>query len=109
LSDVTQNLSLPRTRRAGKAVAAAFAVAVLGGSLTACGGDPGDTTCGEFKDMSVDERVDLLDEAAEDEGEDAQAYTDLSDDEKKAAAETLPDILCEGQDDDTKLDDIDNF
>jgi len=96
-------------RNLPRGAAALCAVVFLGLSLSACGSDPGDTTCGEFKDMSVDERVDLLDDAADDEGDDGKAWTELDDAAKKTAAEQLPSLLCSGEDDDTKLDDIDGF
>ena len=87
-----------------------FATVILGGTLTACGSGPGDTTCGELKDMDSGEVVDLLDEAVDDEGTDEEKdqWNALSDEEKAATAELIPSI-CEGEDDGTKLDDIEGF
>lgn len=101
----TQNLTpLARIRNTGLGLVFA---AVLGGSLVACGGDPGDTTCGEVKDMSTDELIDLLEEGIDEDGDDddKKAFEDAPQEAKEAGAEALK-SACDGEDDDTKLDDI---
>lgn len=86
------------------------ATLVLGGTLTACGGDAGDTTCGEYSDYSDSEKVDFVKDAAKDEldDDDLKALDELGD----AGYETMTDIFteaCDGEDDDTKLEDLDGF
>lgn len=85
-----------------------LAAVLLGGSLTACGGnDPGDTTCGEYKDMSDGERFDVLKDEVDDNGTDEEkdAIDDASDEVKKTATDAIAQV-CDGEDDDTKLDDV---
>lgn len=107
LNDTT---NLTTTSHWRKRVGVVFAAVVLGASLTACGSSPGDTTCGEVRDMSTDERIDLLEEGIEDEGsdEDKEAFEAAPDEAKEAGAEALV-VGCEDEDDDTKLDDVEAF
>lgn len=99
----------PRTRRT--TVALLLASVALGGTLTACGSEAENTTCGELKGMSDDETIKFVRDAAEDDGSDnaddaIKAIDSLPDDEtaKKAFADTIKG-LCDGKDDDTKLKD----
>lgn len=99
-----------KTRPRRTALGLVFASVILGSTLTACGSGAGDTTCGELKDMSTDDVIELAKDAAEEEGdEDVQdtidQVDDLGDTEKDAFAEALK-AECEGEDDDTKLDDL---
>ncbi|GAA5148804.1 hypothetical protein GCM10023340_23160 [Nocardioides marinquilinus] len=98
---------LPRVRRSAGVLLAAL---LLGSGLTACGGDPGDTTCGEYLDKSDDERADLLEDAVDQDGDDEakEAFDNASDDEKKVISDLIA-STCEGEDADTKLDDVDDF
>lgn len=75
--------------------------------------DPGQVTCGQIRAMSPDEIIDLLDRAAQLEvdrsgDQDAQDYLDLPRSQKQAFATFLP-AACEGESDDTKLDDVEGF
>ncbi len=92
------------TTRAG----IALATLLLGGTLSACGGSSsGDTTCGEFKDMSAGAKRDLIKQGVDESGDqDAQdTLADASDDELDQVA-TFVVSACDGVDDDTKLDDV---
>jgi hypothetical protein len=82
-------------------------VAVIAG-LTGCSTDAAKTTCGEFKEMSPDERIDLLIEDAEDAGEDSTAddLKALEGEDKTLTGEAVVSV-CEGQSDDTELGDLD--
>lgn len=107
------NATLPRTqtptptRRRRTPLGLVFASVILGATLTACGSSPGDTTCGEYKDMSTEEQIDLIQEEVEDEGDDdeQQQFEDAPQEAKEAAAAAVA-SACDGEDDDTKLDDI---
>ena len=108
LNDTT---TLTTIRRRGTSLGLVFAAVLLGSTLTACGSGAGDTTCGEFKEMSNDERLDVIRDAADDDGSDeAKDVIDqidsAPDEQKDLIAESLPDALCSGEDDDTKLDDV---
>ncbi|MBS42206.1 MAG: hypothetical protein CMH83_03310 [Nocardioides sp.] len=94
----------------------ALGAAVLAvGVLTGCGGDDAmsSTTCGELTAISVDERVALLTEIAEqarDDGvEEVSQFLDASDDDQRTVAEAAPDALCADVDDDTTLADLEPF
>lgn len=91
-----------RRARAGLILAAVL----LGTSLTACS-SPGDTTCGEFKDMTSAERFDVLKNEVDDKGTDAEKeqFNNATDEAKTAAGEAIA-AVCDGQDDGTQLDDI---
>lgn len=80
---------------------------ILGSSLTACSDSPGDTTCGEYLDMSTAERIDLLDEEIDKNAtdEEKKAWEALSDDEKSVASDA-GEAACQDADADTKLDDL---
>lgn len=86
----------------------ALASAVVLTGLSACSTEAAQTTCGEFKEMSADERIDLLIEDAEDAGEDSTAdeLKALEGEAKTAAGEGVV-AVCEGQSDDTELGDLD--
>ena len=81
-------------------------VAVIAG-LTGCSTEAAKTTCGEFKDMSADERIDLAIDDAEEAGEDeaAEELKALEGETKTAAGEAIVSI-CDGKSDDTELGDI---
>ncbi|MDO9456774.1 hypothetical protein [Nocardioides sp.] len=106
----TLTRTLPRKRRT--ALGLVFASVVLSGTLTACGSEAENTTCGELKGKSTDDVIKLFKEAAEDEGgDDADAaleaiksLDDLGDEAKDGFADTLK-AQCDGEDDDTKLKD----
>ncbi|MCW2816950.1 MAG: hypothetical protein JWN84_4405 [Nocardioides sp.] len=75
--------------------------------------DPGQVTCGQIRSMTTQELVDLLDRAAQLEvdrsgDQDAQDYLDLPASQKQTFAAFLP-AACEGESDDTKLDDVEDF
>lgn len=96
------------TGRCARHFAAALAL-LLGGTLTACASDPGETTCGEVARMSTDERVELLQEAAAQQGDEARAQLEQATPEQQ---EQLAQVLvraCEGQDPGTALNDIESF
>ncbi len=108
----TKLRTMPRSRRT--ALGLVFASVVLGGSLTACGSEAENTTCGEFREMSTDESLDLIKGAAEDDGSDsakeiADLIDNLADEEKDGAADGLKEGACGGKDDDTKLGDTELY
>lgn len=98
---------LHATRRVRTALLAA--ALVLGGTLSACGGESsGDTTCGEFAAMSASEKRDLIREGvAESDSDDSQAALDAASDADLDRVADIVDSTCEFADDDTKLDDLD--
>jgi hypothetical protein len=81
-------------------------VAVIAG-LTGCSTEAAKTTCGEFKEMSPEERVDLAIDDADEAGEDeiADQYRSVEGDAKKALGEEIV-TICNGKSDDTELGDI---
>jgi outer membrane PBP1 activator LpoA protein len=106
----TQLLTPLRKRRT--ALGLVLASVVLAGTLTACGSDADNTTCGELKGKSTDEVIDLFKDAAEGEDDqdvkDAVKAVDAFDDEKRGQFADALKAQCEGEDDDTKLKDIGN-
>lgn len=108
---VTLNDTLTRPVRPRRtALGLVLASVVLGGTLTACGSDVDNTTCGELKGKSTDEVIDLFKEAAEEEDDqdvkDAVEAVDGFDDEQRDAFASTLKSACEGEDDDTKLKDV---
>ncbi|WP_370289938.1 hypothetical protein [Nocardioides sp.] len=101
-------ISIPDTRVLLRTPAAMVLGAVLlGSSLTACSDSPGDTTCGEFTKMSDSERIDLIDQEVDQNGSDSdkEQWDSFTDDQKKIAADAAL-TGCDGEDPDTKLDDL---
>ncbi len=89
-----------------------LAAVALGSTLTACGADADNATCGEVKDMSADEFFDFLKDAAEEEDTDeardlAKQFDDIPDDQREATRDAFVQEFCDGEDDDTKLKDTD--
>ncbi len=111
--NLNDTLPRPLHRSRRTALGLVLASVVLGGTLTACGSDVDNTTCGELKGKSTDEVIDLVKEAAEEEdGQDAQdikdavkTIEDAGDEQRDAFAASLK-TACDGEDDDTKLKDI---
>lgn len=96
--------------RARQAFGLVVASLILGGSLTACGSDAENTTCGELKGKSTDEVIDLFKDAAEEEDdkdikEALKAVEDFDDTQRESFSDALK-AQCDGEDDDTKLGDL---
>ncbi len=103
--------AVPRGRRARLGLG--LATIALGGILTACGGGPGGTTCGEFADMSDGEKRSLAEDLINDvddgdtikdgldglEGEEKDTYLDNF-------TSTIVVPACETGDDDTEIGDL---
>ncbi len=85
----------------------ALAGLVIAASLTACSDSTGDTTCGEFTDMSAAERRDLIREgvAESDDAGTQEALDAASDDDLDDVADVV-DQACADVDADTTLDEL---
>jgi outer membrane PBP1 activator LpoA protein len=113
---VNPNAILPRTlnRTRRTALGLVLASIVLSGTLTACGSDAENTTCGDLKSKSTDDTLDFIKDAAEDDGSDnakdaIKAINDTADENREALAKSIKDSVCGSQDDDTKLKDTDLY
>ncbi|MEO9325510.1 hypothetical protein ABFT23_18600 [Nocardioides sp. C4-1] len=109
------NLSQTPSRTRLTTLGASIAAVVLSVSLSACGGDELDenTTCDELTSMSTDEVFDAFKEAAENEGGEqgdaaVEAIESVPDDQRDTFADTLKGA-CDGEDGDTKLEDLSAF
>lgn len=108
--NLTQPLPRSLSRKRRTALGLVFASVVLGSTLTACGSEADNTTCGELKGKSTDGVIDLFRQAVEEDGDkEAKAALDqvesLPDEAKDTFAETLK-AECDGKDDNTKLGDL---
>ena len=81
---------------------------VLGGSVTACGSDStGDTTCGDYAQMSAEEKRDLIrDGVSESDDEASQEALEAATDEDLDEVAGVVDAACADADDDTTLDEL---
>lgn len=93
-----------RRVRAGLVIAALL----LGGSVTACGSEStGDTTCGDYAEMSAQEKRDLIREGVnESDDEASQEALEAATDEDLDEVAGVVDTACEGADADTTLDEL---
>jgi hypothetical protein len=93
-----------RRVRAGLVIAAL----VLGGSVTACGSEStGDTTCGDYAEMSAQEKRDLIREGVNESDDDAsQEALEAATDEDLDEVAGVVDTACAGADADTTLDEL---
>lgn len=103
------NLSHTPSRTRLTTLGASVAAVLLAVSLSACGGDDIESlSCGELKDMSGQEYIDAVKDAAEEDGSEAAkqaadsltALEDLPDEQLDQAVQTGISSLCDGQDDD---------
>lgn len=106
LNDTT---TLTPLRRRSTSLGLVLAAVLLGSTLSACGSDPGDTTCGEYLDYSAGEKRDFLKDAADNDDElddEAKKQIEEANDEQLDQFATIFDTACEGEDEDTKLKDL---